>query len=92
MNLDQTLHFKYHLESLNSNISFKLRMFSKIRRFLNEKCAITVYKSMIMPFFDYCDIVFQFSCQKELHRLSRHHIRGMKICLDEGFQLNENEL
>ena len=89
VNLDQTLNFKYHLESLISNISFKLYMFSKIRRYLNEKCAIIVYKSMLMPFFDYCDTVYMYSGQKELQKLNRHHIRGMKIW---GFQLDENEL
>ena len=66
VNLDQTINFKYHLECLISNISFKLYMFNKIRRFLNEKCAIIVYKTMLMPFFDYCDIVFMYAGGKEL--------------------------
>ena len=89
VNLDQTLNFNYHLESLINNISY---MFSKIRRFLNEKCAITVYKAMLMPFFDYCDIVYMFSGQNELNKLNRHHIRGMKICLNEGYLLDEKSL
>ena len=92
VNLDQTLNFKYHLDCLINNITFKLYMFSKIRRFLNEKCAITVYKSMLMPFFDYCDIVYMFSGQNELQKLNRHHIRGMKICLYGGYMFDENEL
>ena len=92
VNLDQTLNFKYHLECLVSNITFKLYMFSKIRRFFNEKCAITVYKSMLMPFFDYCDIVYMFSGQNELNKLNRHHLRGMRISLYGGYMLNENEL
>ena len=92
VHLDQTLNFKYHMESLISNISFKLYMFSKIRRFLNEKCAITVYKSMLMPFFDYCDIIYMYSGQNELQKLNRQHTRGMKICLNGGYILNEDEL
>ena len=92
VNLDQTLNFKYHLESLVSNISFKLYMFSKIRRFLNEKCAIIIYKTMLMPFFDYCDIVYMYSGQNELQKLKRHHLRGMKISLNGGYQLDEKDL
>ena len=84
--------FKYHLESLISNISFKLYLFSKVRRYLNEKCAITVYKTMLMPFFDYCDILFMFTCLNELQKLNRQHIRGMKICTSGGNQFDENEL
>ena len=67
-NLDQTLNFKHHLELLINNISFKLYLFSKIRRFINEKCAIIDRK------------------------MDRQHIRGMRTCLNNGFNLDENEL
>ena len=66
VNLDQTLNFKYNLEQLISNITFKLYLFSKIRRFLNEKCALTVYKIMSMPFYDYCDIIYMSTYHNEL--------------------------
>ena len=92
INLDQTLNFKYHLDTVINNISFKLYLFSKVRRFINEKCALTIYKTMLMPFFDYCDIIYMFSCSNELQKLNRHHIRGMKLCLNGGYLMNENEL
>ena len=34
-NLDQTLNSKYHLGTITDNISFKLDLFSKVRRFFN---------------------------------------------------------
>ena len=67
-------------------------MFSKIRRFLNEKCAIIVYKTMLMPFYDYCDIVYMYSNANELHKLDRHHIRGMNICVNKNREFSEEEL
>ena len=92
MNLDQTLNFKYHLDSMLSNISFKLYLFNKIRRFVNEKSAIIIYKSMLIPFFDYCDIVFMFSGGKELSKLDRHHHRGLRICTNSYGKIDELEL
>ena len=65
-------------------------MFSKIRRFLNEKCTIIIYKTMLMPFFDYCDVVYTYSGQNE--KLNRHHLRGMKVSVNSGYQLDEEEL
>ena len=91
-NLDQTLSFKHHLELLINNISFKLYLFSKIRRFINEKSAVIVYKTMILPFFDYCDIVYMFSMKPELKEMDRQHSRGMRICLNNGFNMDENDL
>ena len=46
---------------------------------MNEKRGITVYKTTLMPFFDYCDIVYMYSGQRELYELNRHHIRGMTV-------------
>ena len=92
INLDQTLKFKYHMETLINNITFKLYLFSKKRRYLNEKCAITVYKAMLIPFFDYCDILYMFSCSIELQKLDRHHKRGMKISIINSHLLNDDEL
>ena len=92
VHLDQTLNFKYHLESVINNITFKLYLFSKIRRFMNEKSAVIVYKTMLMPFFDYCDIVYMFSCPNELQKLNRHHLRGMKLSLIGGNHMDEHEL
>ena len=39
-NLDQTLNYKYHLGTVINNISFKLYLFSKVRRLLNEKINV----------------------------------------------------
>ena len=44
---------------------------------------------MILPYYDYCDILFMFSKACELDRL---HKCGMRICLSKGNNLDENEL
>ena len=92
VNLDQTVNYKYHLESLINIISFKLYLFSKVRRFLNEKSAVIVYKTMLLPFFDYCDIVYMFSGVKELRKLDRHHYRGKRICINNSLNIDDTEL
>ena len=55
IHLDQTLNFNYHLKNVVNQISHKLYVFNKIQRFLNEKAALNVYKSMILRYFDYGD-------------------------------------
>ena len=92
INLDQTLNFKYHLGILVNAISFKLYLFNEIRKFINEKSAVIIYKSMILPYFDYCDVTYMFSKACELDKLNRLHKTGMKISLKNGYNLNENEL
>ena len=46
-------------------------MFSKIRRFITEHSAIRIYKSMLLPYFDYGDIVYDKARQIDLDKLQR---------------------
>ena len=36
----------------------KKLLLSKIVPYLNREVAVTIYKTMILPYFDYCDIVY----------------------------------
>ena len=79
--LDQTLNFRHHIDMLINTINFKLYLLSKIRKYLNDKCALTIYKSMIIPYFDYADVVYIYSNNPDLTKLDRAHLRGLRISL-----------
>ena len=79
VHLDQTLSFKYHMESLLKLINHKLYMFSKIRRYLNVKSALSIYKTMILPYYDYGDIIYMETNCTEIRKLDKNHIRGLRI-------------
>ena len=67
-------------------------MFSKIRRFLSEKAALDVYKTMILPYFDYGDVIFMFSIGKLLDKLDRLRIRGLKLSKKITTSIVEDDL
>ena len=75
------LNFRHHIDLLINTINFKLYLLSKIRKYLNDKCAITIYKSMVIPYFDYADIIYMYSNNPELKKSDRAHLRGLRICL-----------
>ena len=92
VNLDQSLNFKYHTENLLNLLNHKIYMFSKIRRYLNDQSAIRVYKSMILPYFDYGDISYMSSKIREIKKLDRFHIRGLRICFRIQGKIEDKEL
>ena len=65
-----------------NTINFKFYLLSKIRRYLNDKCALTIYKSIVIPYFDYADIIYIcIRIIQTLKKLDRAHLRGLRICL-----------
>ena len=92
INLDQTLNYKYHSESLLRLINHKLYMFSKIRKYLNISSALTLYKTMILPYFDYGDIIYMSSNIPELGKMNKGHIRGLRIGFKIQGKIEDNDL
>ena len=78
--LDNSLNFNIQIQQTMNKVSHKLYILSKIRQFLTVKSAILIYKTMILPYFDYGDIVYMFSSKNELNKLERLQERCINIC------------
>ena len=50
--LDSTLTFNCHIRTMANMVNYKSILLAKIRKFLTEKVALKIYKSMILPYFD----------------------------------------
>ena len=90
--LDQTLNFRHHIDMLINTLNFKLFLLSKIRRYLNDECALTIYKSMVIPYFDYADVIYMYSNNPDLKKLDRAHLRGLRICLKIQGKMNDVDI
>ena len=79
--LDSTLSFSNHISTVLNSVSHKAYILSKIRRFITTRSAIKIYKSMVIPYFDYTDIVYDKANQNDLNKLQRMQNKCLKICL-----------
>ena len=82
--LDSTLSFKQHLAGVIRTVSHKIYVLSRVRKFLTTRSALVVYKSMIVPYFDYADIAYEKATGAELEKVQRLQNRALKVCLDVG--------
>ena len=104
VDVDSNLTFEPFIKSTIQKVNYKLYLFGKIRYLLTFAAAVLVYKQMILPFFDYLDIILD-SCPKfYVEKLQQLQFRGIKIIFqykwkgkqitysDEGELHNELEL
>ena len=63
--LECSINFKLQIQQTMNKVSHKLYILSKIRQFLTVKSSILIYKTMILPYFDYGDVVYMFSSKNE---------------------------
>ena len=58
----------------------KVTLLSKVKRYLRDQTALQIYKSMILPYIDYADVVFANSNVSDIEKLQRLQNRCLKIC------------
>ena len=89
---DQTLSFNPNLNQIIKAVSYKLSLLGKIKRYISTEAAVQVYKSMIIPYFDYGDVLYHCSSVKLLDKLQSLQNRGLKICFGQGIGLTIEEM
>ena len=90
--LDSHLTFNKHLNNIIKITAHKINLLAKVRQYLTEFASVTIYKTMILPYFDYGDILFMNSSKKLLGKLDRLQKRAVKICLRLGLDTPEDIL
>ena len=79
--LDYQLNFESHTKESARQVAHKVYILSKIRPFLNIKQAIQIYKTKVLPYFDYGDILYIGTNGKSLDKLQKLQNRALRICL-----------
>ena len=69
-------------------VLYNLNLLSRVRKYLNNAVALKIYKSMILPYFDYGDVIYGSANKDGLDRLQRLQNRGLKLCM--GFDRRNN--
>ena len=90
--LENTLTFEHHASETIRMVAHKLYLLSRIRKYINIGQAITIYRSMIVPYFDYGDIFLINISQKTIDKLQKLQNRALRICLALDGRSNVDEL
>ena len=90
--LDSHLMFNKQLNEMVKTTAFKTHQLAKVRKYINKQTALSIYKSMILPYFDYGDILIISSHQNQLNKLQKVQNRALRICLHKEPRSQINNL
>ena len=63
--LDQNLNFSTHVEYIRAKTIGKIRLLGKIAPILDQKTSLYLYRSLVLPIFDYADYVWDCLSQQD---------------------------
>ncbi len=79
--LDETLTFEEHIGQISKKVNKRLGILSKIRKNVNIDPALMLYKCLVLPHLEYCDVVWDNCASKFKDTLQKLQNRACKLIL-----------
>ena len=67
--IDENLTFESHIKNIYKNVCQKLGAIRKTRICMDNRTSLTLYKSLVLPIIDYCDVVYMTANKANLQKL-----------------------
>ena len=90
--LDNKLNYESHALDCSRQVSHKIYTLTKIRPLINDIQALCLYKTKILPYFDYGDIFYNKTYIRTLTKLQKLQNRALKLCLGKDHLYNTDLL
>ena len=90
--LDNRLTYNLYVSKIISSVTAKLKQFKRMRRFLNTKAALTVYKGMLLPILEYGDVFLIGTSVINRKRLQVLQNKGLRCALNKDCDTNIKDL
>ena len=92
VHIDQKLSWSDHVNVVVKKVSVAIRGLIQVRPYIPTKTALTIYHTMILPLFDYCDIVWDNLPQYQVERLQKLQNRIARIICRRGYETRSADL
>ena len=90
LTLDPTLNFGQHMSTIIKNVQHKIHLLGKVKRYLHDDVAVKIYKTMVLPYLDYADVIFCKTNSSQLDKLQRLQNRCLRLCLGKDRMFDTN--
>ena len=79
--LDEKLNFNLHIEKLCNKTRRRLGAISRVRKYVTRDIALSLYKSLVVPHFDFGDIIYVHTSNDNLYKLQVLQNNACRIIL-----------
>lgn len=90
--IDENLNWESHIDTMCLKIGRSIYGLKLLRDFVPVSTLITMYKSLIQPNFDYCDLVWSNLNKGQTDRLQKLQNRAARIITFQGYDVRSADL
>ena len=92
MYLDEDLSWNEHVDYIARKISSAVGGLKQVRPFVTQETLLTIYKSIILPHFDYCDVVWDTLNKGLAERLQKLQNPSARVITSSSYEIRSNDI
>ena len=92
LNVDERLDWVEQIDFIAKKVSSATGGLRQAWQFINHSTAITIYNSLIQPFFDYCDIIWDNYSATQKTRLQKPQNRAARVITQQSYDIRSYEI
>ncbi len=92
MMLDSKVNFTAHVKYIKSKVIPRLKMLHNLKHILSNKVKLILYKSLIVPLFDYGDVVYNCLTQKDSNTLQVLQNSALRAVLNVDYNTHIEDM
>jgi hypothetical protein len=82
--LDENLKFKTHIDEICGQAGKQINALKRIKHYLDRDSKKIIYNSYINSNFNFCSVVWMFSCKTQLEKIEKTNKRALRFVTNEG--------
>ncbi len=79
--LDSSLQFDRHVAYVKQKVFARLKALGRLRQYISRSLSLTLYRSLILPHFDYADVCYDAMSKTSANQLQSLQNTCLRICL-----------
>ena len=90
--VEENLKWNAHIDSVSTTISRNIGMMARVKFFLSSHELLLLYNSLVLPYLNYCAVVWGSNYATRLNKLTKLQKRALRIIDKKPFLYPSNEL
>ncbi len=92
MQVENILRWHAHTEKLSSKIASKIGILKRVRHIVPPETLLQLYNTIVLPHFDYGDLIYESSTVQNLDRLQKLQNRAARIISGSAPLTHRNDM
>ena len=90
--VDENIQWKTQIDSASKKISKSIGILRRVKPFVSQKTLMMMYSTLVLPYFDYCALVWG-NCNKTLQeRLQKLQNRSARVITGETYETRSENI